>query len=343
MEKRGELTSSQIVALVLTIFGFIIVLVFLLVYLDAETYGNDEACRLSVITRATAPSEAERLVPLKCTTEKICLRINNKDSCPQFIGEKNVVPIDLPSEKNAAARKIEQVSADALYNCWKMMGEGKLDLFGGQEGNPVANFALEQFTTSEIKPKCVICSRVALSEELKKRQDILSQVNVNRYMAEAGPAGSQLTYLKLLTDEQIGNYPINFTKNVTGSNGTQTDELAFIFMQILANKDPIEEAVKNGVNTGVAIGGGLLLTPTGKVTSLIGTKFAVIGTIVAAAASGGISYYQASVNQGLAATTCGKFGSVKEERYGCSIFTPTDYKNITNINILCNGGIEGNP
>ncbi len=222
------------------------------------------------------------------------------------------------------------------------MGEGKLDLFGGRDGDPASNFLASKFSVNEIKPKCVICSRVALSEDLKKRKDILGRVDVNRYMAENGPEDSELTYLNTFTDEQIGNYPINFTDNLTKSTGKTTDQMAFIFMQILAEKAPVDEAVRTGVGTGVAIGGGLLLTPAGKVVGLVGAKVAIVGTLVAMAISGGLSYYQASVNQGLAVTTCGKFGSAKQDRYGCSIFTPIDYNDIGKINELCNGGIEGN-
>ena len=74
MKKRGELTTSQIVGLTLTIGGFAVVLIFVLVYLDVGKQVGKDACSLSVLTRATANTKVEGLVPLKCTTEKLCMK-----------------------------------------------------------------------------------------------------------------------------------------------------------------------------------------------------------------------------------------------------------------------------
>jgi hypothetical protein len=344
MEKRGEVTSSQIIILVVAILGFVIVISFLFVFINFDTYGDDQTCSLSVITRATAPSEAQRLLPLKCATKKICIRSSKDDKCNQFIGEKNVQYVDLPSEPELAAREIEKTQADALYNCWKLMGEGKLDLFGGGKGSPVKNFLADTFSVPEINPKCVICSRVAISEGLKtKGGDTLKRVNVNRYMANERPDNSQLTYLQTFTDEQVRNYPINFTDDLAKTPGKKTDEIATIFMQVLVADDAVDEAFRAGTNTGVVLGTGLALGPTGTILKIVGFKFTIATYLASVALSSGLAYSQTIDNQGLAATSCGEFASSSKGRYGCSIFTPIDYSDIDKINQLCVGGIEGNP
>ena len=71
MQKRGELTSSEIITLLLTIVGFIAILIFIMVALDLRKQTEDEICKLSVLTRATAPDVAQRFTPLKCKTKKL--------------------------------------------------------------------------------------------------------------------------------------------------------------------------------------------------------------------------------------------------------------------------------
>src|SRR3989344_3312354 len=148
--KKGELTSSQIISLVLAIAGFAVVFIFIAI-LYGSGMGEDqrEVCRLSILTRATTPSIAQAAVPITCTTEKICVSATgSKKACPEFLGEKNVRGVELDGKTNADnARIIERVSAEVMYQCWSMTGKGQLDLFGT---------AAETLLGSTGEPTCVI-------------------------------------------------------------------------------------------------------------------------------------------------------------------------------------------
>src|SRR3989344_3248991 len=129
--KKGEVSSAVLIPIILAVAGFLIVFGFIFYGIDLKQLSEDEICELSVIARATAPNEAERLLPLKCTTKKLCLS-QNKEDCPEFKGEE-YAKLSLSKDNEEAAREIEKQTADALLECWSKMGEGKLDLFGGKD------------------------------------------------------------------------------------------------------------------------------------------------------------------------------------------------------------------
>ncbi|MFH1425145.1 MAG: hypothetical protein ABIG28_00230 [archaeon] len=354
MQKRGELTSFQIVVTILAIAGFVIVLITILIVVDIEGQSEDEICKLSVLTRATVPEEAQQLAPLKCHTKKVCLTLGDND-CPQFLGEKNVDYITLSKTRTPeSVEKIEHTSAEAMLNCWNMMGQGKLNLFTGREGETITNFAFDKINVKDVHPKCVICSRVALSTDLQNEgKYILKDVNINDYLRET-PADPKKpdspTYLQIFTDRQVGSYPADFKaelNSVRDDERTTTTEMAFIFSQFIVDpRSKWNQFIEKGLNTGVALGTGALLTPAGKAATLtVGAIPTAISVLVGAIISGGLAYKQATANQGLAAVYCGDFTGGKNagSKQGCSLVSPIDYTNISKINSLCQGGIEGFP
>jgi hypothetical protein len=343
MRKRGELTSTQIILTILAIAAFVIVLIFVLSILNIQEQSQDEICKLSVLTRATVPDETQQLAPLNCHTKKTCLTLGDND-CPQFTGEKNVKYV-----KVSSARQIEHEAAEAMLNCWSLMGQGKLNLFNGRKGKEfITNFAINYFDVKEIHPMCVICSRVAISKDLENNgKNILKDVDINEYIRKTSVQPGGDTYLQTFTDKQINAYPSDFKSNLNeAQDKTHTKEMAFIFSQFIVNTGtPWENFINKGTNTGVALGGGALLTPAGKVASLtIGAVPTAIGVFLGALISGSLAYIEADTNQGLAALYCGDLtGSKAAAKQGCSIISPVDYSDINKINELCNGGIEGFP
>jgi hypothetical protein len=353
MEKRGQTIQWQFLGLILAILAFIIVLI-LIFTLDFNSYTDEELCRLSVISRGSAPSTVGGLapvkgrIPLKCTTEKICLSFSADDACSQYAGldEDEITRVDLDKTKiQESADIIERITADAMYSCWSMMGEGKIDLFAD---NPetFGSTVLSNFYSTERKPTCVICSRVALSDEVKKSTDILALVDANDYMLKNGPQGSAKTYVSLYNQgANVGAYPGEFSSTFTKTDKTgETDEISFIFMQILTPEDAYKEALEKGATTGI-VAGTFLLSPTTLAKEIVTGRFytalgrlAIVGA--AAGTSGLISYVNTKSNQRTAALHCTKFGG--EGRYGCSVVQPMNYHNIRAINDLC-AQIEGSP
>ncbi|MBI5804357.1 hypothetical protein HY450_03875 [Candidatus Pacearchaeota archaeon] len=346
MEKRGELTSTQIITILLTIIGFVVVVIFLLTILDFKNTSLDEVCRLSILTRATTPDALEKFIPLNCETKRYCLTTTGED-CVQFIGESNVEKVKLPSGtlengKTKAAQKIEEISANAMFDCWSITGKGRLDISSGAVKNPT-NILTDIYSVDGAKPICLVCSRIAIADDLAKREDILKDVNVNDYFGKQKVPGSDLTYLQTLTDKQINSYPAAFTQELGKSSPKTTNEIAIIFTQIITDdKAPILQAIEKGTNTGVSTAGGILLGPTGAISPLKTLGLSAIAGIVSSTISGGIAYVKAKENQGLAITHCDKLTSPEKERYGCSVIAPIDYNEVETINQLCYK-IEGTP
>lgn len=354
MDKKGELTSAQIVTIVLVIAGFVIVLLFLAAFKDIGGGSSDkELCRLSVLERGTADTTlGGKLIkarfPLKCTTEKICITDSKKGECRQFAGEEGVRNVVVNVNKPAEAIKvIEEESANAMYDCWSMMGEGKLDLFGeGIEG--ITNFKKEEST-------CVICSRLAIDEKIFEdgtvKGNIIDKVDVSKYLEENNVPGSTSTYLETFTDKGVKSYPSvesyvpdgedTLEENQNKLRGAAfkktTDQISFVFMQMAVN-DPTEAFATTGKG-GFILAGSLLLTPAGK---LIATPYGALVTVASIGATAGFSALNAYESGNVAAGYCGDFvKSGKEARKGCSLVKMIDWK-VSTVNDLC-GQIEGTP
>lgn len=345
------MTAQTIITWVLIVLGLaLLILVGIGIY-DAYKHGSpDEVCRLSILERATIPSATQNLVPLKCYTNKICLSLGD-DCTEQFLGEKDVEKIELPANKpEEAAKKIEEISANAQYDCWSITGKGRLDLSSGVSES-LTDLITPDFLRGKVKPACMICSRIAISPDLKNNKNILEQVDIANYLKNEKVPSSSLTYLQTFTDKQIKAYPPDFTNKLNEGSPKTTDHMAYVFAQIWATETgpAMDEAIKAGTNSGIAIGtatlgtaiilapiGGLALLPAGAVT-----------TLVSAVTSGGLAYYRTGKNFDIVSTYCGQLTTTNKDAkngvYGCSFVMPVDYNDKALLNKLCAGGILGNP
>lgn len=371
--KRGDMTSSQIITIVLAIAGFIVVLIFLAILFEDRGGGERELCKFSVLTRATSPIDSlQASIPLKCTTEKICIsESGKKDACKQFAGEENKKPVKLKGTVDEKARKIEETYANAMFDCWNMMGEGKLNVFSGSEfGGGVVSSSLDVFTnvlgfTESIKSSCVICSRIALADDLfeedGKPGEVLKKVDTNRYLRNEFIPNSNEKYVDYFADEQVRGFlddeffergrnleKINKQGEVVGVEKTYekpkpTNQMAFVFMQILTeDEDPIKAALDDGAAAGFIFAGTVIATPLGKVLTFVTWKLQALAAVAITLGTAGFSYFRERGNQVLAAGYCGKFTGERELSHGCSLLTPVDYNDVSQINDLC-FILEGNP
>lgn len=254
MNKRGSLGPGQIALLILAIGGFILIGIFIWGLFKNDDLNEREICHLSLLTRATLPRIIENALPLNCNTEKICITldksffdfIKRKDnSCKQFAGEKNVRNVEIKikqgmslAEEKEALETIQREVANAMFDCFKMTGEGKLDIFtnsykpGEGVGKKLISAATETIglTVGQIQPRCIVCSRVAISdllidadkslnepkiplvrnsfqEEIYGNDDksILQRIDINRFLSREKVPGSSLTYIQTFTDESVGS------------------------------------------------------------------------------------------------------------------------------------------
>ncbi|HIG52177.1 TPA: hypothetical protein EYQ19_02050 [Candidatus Pacearchaeota archaeon] len=358
MEKRGEVSSQQIIMIVLAIAGFIVVVMFLSLFFDQGNMTNRELCKLSIIERATLPLGTQ-IVPLQCTTEKICISTSGKtDACEQFAGEENIRGVKINLDKPEKAKEIiERETANTIFDCWAMTGEGKLGIFG-KESIPELFSGWLGFE-EQTEPKCIICSRLAIAEDVKGNET-LKNVNVNQYMAKNKVPGSSLTYLQTFTDASVRTLPIvpkvdpsNLTeanRKLGVASETEVDQLAIIFTQMLWEDEAAfkKAFVTGGIVAGasVFIGGVLIATGVGAV---VGLPLIAKGVAVGAAV-GGVVGFTAGVstkhtqyqNQIMTAGHCGELkNSFEKGEKGCS-FVKTISWDVNVVNNLCGGGIEGN-
>jgi hypothetical protein len=333
MNKKGELTSSQIVALVITILGFVILLIFLLVTLDLKNQSLDEVCRLSVLSRATAPTTTQSFIPLKCTTKKICL--TGSSGCEAYSGEENVAdPVKVnPALEEESKTKIEQTISDAMYDCWSMMGEGKLDLFSGSTSWYNNLPVISEF--QEKKASCVICSRVMVKDI---PPEILQEVDVNKYLEETTfPDGSGDTYIEKLTDHEVSGFTREFESSLE-PNEKNTNEIAVLFMQIKVDESWEEAGFDAGLTSAAFVFGGISATGLGTIGIIPNALISSIAGAIVGVSAG----VNTAENQLIAAGRCGQFTSSSEAAKGCSVIATFDYNNVEAINNFCSI-IESNP
>jgi len=341
MSKKGDLLApAKIISLVLAILGFTAIIIFLLHGFDFSSYSEDELCHNSIIMRGSMFESAQGYIPLKCTTKKICLttKLFGGD-CPQFAGEKNIKKIRISSDPQKGADEIEEQIANSLYDCWRITGEGKLDLFGGGKDPSVIGSLTGLKNLNGAKSTCLICSRVALATDIS--EETLEKVDVNEYMKSHKVPGSDLTYIQKFTNNQVRSYPKEFEESFSGSAPNPTNELAIIFMQILTEEEPFEVGTQTAVKTGAFIfAGRSALGPLAKIVSF---KATAIATLVAAPTAGALAAFQTYNDRLVSAGYCGEFIKDGEEaKNGCSIVTAMDYQNIEKLNNFCSR-IEGNP
>ncbi len=361
--KKGELTSTQIVTIVLVIGGLIIGVLFLALFF--EDRPDREVCRLSIIERASAPI-AKGEIPLKCTTEKICIVSEKKNDCKEFAGEDNVrkVVLDIPTgattnddiKRDAAAKKIAEETANAMFDCWKMTGEGKLDIFeGGPLVSEIPNPFDDKIQFERIKPKCIVCSRVVLGEDVfakekgvkenGKDNKFLEKIDVNKYIANELVPGNSITYLQAFTGDDVSGgyaeFSFDETKNVdeAGVKPTYAPQIAMIFMQIkVKGEDPNDQGWKAFKFAGI-VGLGTMFSAGKLIPVHPILKLATVGLAAGVFALDIAS--TASQNQLVTAASCGKFVTKKDGQYGCSLTRAVKW-DVNLINEMCSGGIESN-
>jgi len=340
-KKRG-VSSREVILSFVAIFCFVVVLGFFHLWKSAES-NEDDLCYLSVLSRATAGEisiSAKGAVPLKCYTKKICL--SDKDCKSSFFGEKNVVNIGLPRDNDKARGLIEKTTADEIYRCWKMMGEGKLDLF--------STYAQSR-GWEQAKPVCVICSRIAINLTGGEREkQILGNLDVKNYMRYNRVPGTEKTYIESISggelksvavydDEKIKNLVTEDNKKIIISDANQ---LAVVYSQI--HSHGYGEVFKNlGSDVAVATAG-IALTPgvggalkgaTRVIITVVGAKVAAVVVGVGVAAAAGRVAYNTYASQDFSAAFCGEFqGAGSDSKKGCSIVQLVPY-NKENIEKIC--------
>ncbi len=173
--KKGELTTQQIVLLIILIMSFAVILYFLF-QLNLGKESEKEICHNSVIMRGNV-GLVQDSISLNCQREYIC--IAKKGNC----GMVNPVV-----EKVENLDEIYEVLANKMADCWWMFGEGKIDYVGKDL------FIKDNY--------CSICSQIAFDDSLNDFEGIennqISKDELYDYMSQNKISNSEETYTEYL-------------------------------------------------------------------------------------------------------------------------------------------------
>lgn len=348
LEKKGAIEVYQIVITVIAI-ASLAAMLFLWMNFKDVTEQSDEACKFSVLLRATSFEATQNFIPLKCATKKVCIVEDYSNKCKKdFAGEDNVKYVKVPSPTDEKKRKkaidiINEVNAEAMFQCWEMFGGGKYDLFG--------NYLKSRALTETKGSYCAICSRIAIDEGVDKRT--IEGLNFPEYIKNTKVPGKDITYLQAFTDREFDSYPsadVELQSKSSEQGSTKIEysgrQIAYVFMQVKSHG--YGDALSNLGSDAMFAGTGVFIIPPLRSAGLsvislakgIFLKVAVVTTVVAGAVVATNVYSQ----QQIAAGYCGPFVSKNDAeneggKMGCSLIQEVPYS-ISGINNLCDN-IEG--
>lgn len=240
--KTGELTTQQIVLLVILITSFIIIL-FLLFRLNLGEETAKELCRNSVITRGRSifPSNT---VQLNCYRSYKCI---TQDGSCEGLNKPEVVKV-------GNATQIYGEIAKEMADCWWMFGEGNVDYVGSK-------------TTK--KNYCSICSQIAFDDSLKKIKGIsdgkISKDELYNYLAEKNVSGEGYTYSQYIFGTNNLEQLKQASSQIKGpaTFGTIEAGKPFFIVTGITSGVGVLDWTAIGTGVGIAAAGVLTLTPIG--------------------------------------------------------------------------------
>lgn len=333
-EKKGELTSEQIITIILALIGAGL-LIFLYYQLSWSGTIDRQTCHESVVLRGTidiVQGALQDAVPLKCKTEKTCVTSGFfAGKCREFENSKGITNVKAKSKE-----QVEKTIAQNVVDCWSMMGEGHLSLF--------SQTLAKTYGIGSVYPTCVICNRIAFDKDKLANSGIdLNKIDVENYMSTRLLPDKNITYAQYLNKEGVAKISIDEfalkelnenekkeptlvnAQNVqlqqpTGQGASPDKELVILFMQISAPKG--SEVLSNTLGT-LAIGGGGSFILSKKITTatLKSPWSWAIAAILGVYQQGSVAY-----NQAVTAGYCGDVGTGNNVREGCSVVRVTSYE-----------------
>ncbi len=196
-DKKGELTTKQIVTLIVLITSFIIIL-FLIFRLNLGQTTDAEICHNSVVLKGKTPLSG----PLDCKTQYVC--ISREGDCMDFSATEKI------SVENR--EEIMKAIADKMASCWNTFGEGKIDYADADAFEKVA---------------CSICSITGFDNALKEEQPI-SYKEFYDYLKNTKKTNFQ-TYLQYIySTDTLEDFGEEFNPNSYFDNILRFDKKYFI-------------------------------------------------------------------------------------------------------------------
>ncbi len=197
--KRGELTTQQIVLLIVLIISFVVILYFIF-RLNLNESSEKEICHNSVIMRGNSIL-TQTAVRLNCQRSYVCI---TKDGDCESMANPTI-------KKVSNEEEFYQVLADEMADCWWMFGEGKIDYVGDK--------ALE-------KNYCSICTQLAFDDSLREigafESGQISQDRLYDYLVKTSIAEGKETYAEYL----FGSNDLNNIQSLITNHGENEERIS---------------------------------------------------------------------------------------------------------------------
>ena len=172
---KGEITSQQLVLIIILIVSFAVILFFLF-RMDFGRLSEREICHNSVFSKATSRGF---IGDLDCKTDYVC--ISGGQKCEEM-NVKTTVKVN-PENKE----EIMNAIAEEMANCWWMFGEGKLNYLGIDEKRAWG------------RTTCAICSIIKFDKSILDKNHSISYREFYNYLNNVKIKGSE-TYFSYLYD-----------------------------------------------------------------------------------------------------------------------------------------------
>ena len=187
--RQGEITSQQLVLIIILIASFAVILFFIF-RLNLGRTTDSEICHNSVVQRSIGKGFAK---DLDCKTDYVC--ISGGDDC-EGITAKRTIEVD-PENKE----EIMNAIADEMADCWWMFGEGKLDYLGLREKG------LDKTT-------CALCSVISFDKTISEKDYQISYREFYNYLNTLKKTQSQTYFNYLYDSDDVDNFQssISFLK-----------------------------------------------------------------------------------------------------------------------------------
>ncbi|PIN93646.1 hypothetical protein COU61_00750 [Candidatus Pacearchaeota archaeon CG10_big_fil_rev_8_21_14_0_10_35_13] len=183
IRKRGEMSMSYTISIILLILAFAVIM---MVYYRVDFKGdiNREACHQSILERGTfnlGIFEVGKEIPLRCQTEYACLSTNGGE-CPEinnFLKGKKRDVEKVSITKDKAKEQILDYLSEEIFSCHSMLGEGKVDFMAHTTGS---------------EHSCFECKRIELSKETRETIGEITNEELYNYL-ERKKTNTGETYL----------------------------------------------------------------------------------------------------------------------------------------------------
>jgi hypothetical protein len=245
-EKKGAIIQGKIIGIIILIIVAAIIIAFVVTELAiGRTAVNKQDCYNTVVARNNAFVRGEfvqtELVPLRCKTEEIAIKTTNEE-------------------------EIKKTIANAMYDCWWMLGEGKMNFLKDD-----AYIRLMPKDSYAEKVACLLCSTITFDEKVKDKN---LQLDVLSYMETTKIPIKNMTYLDFLTNSENSELDTSQATTTDRKNVNTGQDYAVIYLSAKGGKLG-NEIVRNMVPAAV--------------WSLIGTAgTAIVGIILSATGVGTI-------------------------------------------------------